>query len=85
MLDLFSMDSEIIVVDKNKSRSRHIVFYINRLDKFLKAEYNQSCRALECFERGIKLDVGLLNLLLVSIWFAELFVKFFVERQAQKV
>ena len=29
MLDLFSMDSEIVVVDKNKSRSRDIIFYIN--------------------------------------------------------
>ena len=83
MLDLFSMNSEIVVVDKNKSRSRHIIFYIV-LDKFLKAEYNQSCRALECFERGIKLDVGLINLLLVSLWSAELFVKFVVERQSQK-
>ena len=28
MLDLFSVDSEIVVVDKNKSRSKHIIFYI---------------------------------------------------------
>ena len=38
MPDLFSMDSEIVVVDKNKSRSRHIIFYINFFDKFSKAE-----------------------------------------------
>ena len=59
-------------------------FLYQLLDKFLKAEYNQSCRALESFERGIKFDVGLINLLLVSLWSAELFAKFVVERQALK-
>ena len=85
MLDLFSMDSEVklflikIKVEAGISFSIYLI-----LDKFLIAEYNQSNRALESFERGIKLDVGLLNLLLVPLCSAELFVKFVVERQAQK-
>ena len=84
MLDLFSMNSEIVVVDKNKSRSRHIIFYINFLDKFSKAELNQSNRALDCSERRNKLGVELLNLLLVSLCSAELFVKFVIETSSKR-
>ena len=86
MLDLFSMDSEVklflikIKVEAGISFSIYLI-----LDKFLIAEYNQSNRALESFERGIKLDVGFLNLLFVLLCSAELIVKFVVERQAKKV